>query len=119
MRTTKLTELTKLPTIKNTETIRSKDVLRAIKWFNHRLTKLPENPFWEFGSKALNVLDMKNTTKEEEESMQLGQMFWHSLNKMWEMVQKDRENNQIQNMLAPFWLAINWTADDYRLSKAA
>ena len=132
MRTTKLTELTKLPTIKNIETIESNDMQGALKWFNNRLTKLLENPLSEFGAKALNVLDMKNTTKQEEESMQLGQMFWHSLHKMWEMVQKDRQNEQIQNMfekywtnkqiermLRPFWLHLSWTSDDYTLAKAA
>jgi hypothetical protein len=116
MKTTKLWEIIKFPSINTNNEIWSKDVLTALKWFNNRLTKLPENPFAEYWNKAINILDMKDTTKEEETWMQVWQMFWHSLTKMWEMVQIDRWNNQIEKMLAPFWIT---TSDNYNLKKVA
>lgn len=105
MRTTKLTTLTKLPSIERNKTQElSKITQNLLDEFKNRQLNLLWNSLSEYGFKAKSILDMKNTTKEEETWIQLWQMFWHSLNKMWWMVEKDRIDKQIENMLAPFWL---------------
>jgi hypothetical protein len=56
-------------------------------------------------------------TKDEETSISLGKRLWVSDKKLWEMITNDRENKQIENMISPFWLHLNWVADDYNLKQ--
>ena len=91
----------------------SKDTKSTLSEFNKRTTNLLTNPLAEFWDKALSILDMKNTSKNEETSIQLGRILWIPDKKLWGMVEKDRGDLQIDKMLAPFWLHLNWVADDY------
>jgi hypothetical protein len=111
MRTTNLNKLTKAELNEWTE-IKwlSLDISNNLLNFKNRLTKNLENPFSEYWVRSMNILDMKDTTPDEELDMKVWQMFWYSLNKMWEMVKNDRGDSQIKHMLAPFWITI---VDDY------
>lgn len=95
----------------------SKDTNNALKEFNHRTQNLLINPLSEFWNKAITILDMKNTTKDEETTISLGKMFWIQNKKLWEIITNDRENKQIENMISPFWLHLNWVADDYNFKQ--
>ncbi len=117
MRTREIQTLS--PSIEVQEKWFATETTTSLNEFNKRWLRLLEYPFAEYGNDALTILDMKNTTKDEETSMRLGQMLWLSNKKLWKMITNDRENKQIENMLKPFWLQLNWVADDYKLAIAA
>jgi hypothetical protein len=117
MRTREIQTLSPSIGLQNTQDRLSKDTKNSLIEFNKRWISLLENPLAEYGNEALSVLNMKNTTKDEEISINLGQMLWLSNKKLWEIITNDRENKQIENMISPFWLHLNWVADDYNFKQ--
>ncbi len=120
MRTREIQTLSPSVEVQQQKTL-SKDTKNTLGEFNKRWLRLLENPLAEYGDKALGVLDMKDTTKDEETSINLWQMLWISNKKLWEMITSDRENNQVSKMLSQAGLLLhkNWVADDYKLLKYA
>ncbi|MDD3303050.1 MAG: hypothetical protein PHN31_05855 [Candidatus Gracilibacteria bacterium] len=72
---------------------------KELKKYGERIKGLLENPFSEKGREIMEIIELGETTKEEENYIELGELLGIQRSKLINSVNKDREELQIKEML--------------------
>lgn len=77
---------------------------KELKKYWERIKWLLENPFSEKWREIMEIIELWETTKEEENYIELWELLWIQRSKLINSVNKDREELQIKEMLKNLWI---------------
>lgn len=90
--------------LKTQEKTLSKAVMSAMKEFGNRENNLIDNPFAEYWIEVNDILTLSNTSSAEETTYKLWKLFWVTSINLRKIIERDRDDLQVLNMLRQVWL---------------